>query len=60
MTVYKHQTDFTLENGTVLPGIEIAYTTYGQLNAAKSNGRMAIPWAVAWIVATPSAIPCPS
>jgi homoserine O-acetyltransferase/O-succinyltransferase len=37
MKVFKHQDVFTLENGTLLPGIEIAYTTYGQLNADKSN-----------------------
>lgn len=37
MTVYKHETDFVLESGAILPGIDIAYTTYGQLNAAKTN-----------------------
>jgi homoserine O-acetyltransferase/O-succinyltransferase len=37
MTVYKYETDFTLENGAVLPGIDIAYSTYGKLNADKSN-----------------------
>jgi homoserine O-acetyltransferase len=28
---------FTLENGTVLRGVELGYETYGQLNAAKTN-----------------------
>ncbi len=37
MTVYKHHEAFKLENGASLPGVEIAYTTYGQLNADKSN-----------------------
>lgn len=37
MTVLKHQEAFKLEGGALLPGIEIAYTTYGQLNADKSN-----------------------
>lgn len=37
MTVYKYEQPFTLENGTVLPQIEIAYHTYGSLNASKSN-----------------------
>lgn len=37
MMVLKHQEAFKLEGGALLPGIEIAYTTYGQLNADKSN-----------------------
>jgi homoserine O-acetyltransferase len=37
MKFFDHQADFTLENGTVLPGIRIAYDTYGELNADKSN-----------------------
>ncbi len=37
MIIYKYDKDFELENGTVLPGIDIAYTTYGKLNADKSN-----------------------
>jgi len=35
--VYKYQQKFELESGEFLPGIEIAYTTHGQLNADKSN-----------------------
>jgi homoserine O-acetyltransferase len=37
MKFFDHQADFTLENGTVLPGFRIAYDTYGELNADKSN-----------------------
>jgi homoserine O-acetyltransferase/O-succinyltransferase len=37
MTVYKHEQPFILENGAVLPALEIAYNTYGSLNADKSN-----------------------
>jgi homoserine O-acetyltransferase/O-succinyltransferase len=37
MRVYKYDEDFKLENGTRLQGIEIAYHTYGTLNADKSN-----------------------
>jgi homoserine O-acetyltransferase len=37
MKFFDHQADFTLENGAVLPGIRIAYDTYGELNADKSN-----------------------
>lgn len=37
MTVYKYEQPFILENGTVLPAIDIAYHTYGNLNADKSN-----------------------
>ncbi len=37
MTVYKYDTNFTLESGAILPAIEIAFTTYGKLNAAKNN-----------------------
>ena len=37
MKFFDHTQDFTLENGTVLPGIRIAYHTYGELNAAKNN-----------------------
>lgn len=35
--VYKSETPFQLEKGDWLPQIEIAYTTYGTLNAHKSN-----------------------
>ena len=37
MNFFDHNTGFTLENGTVLPSLRIAYHTYGQLNADKSN-----------------------
>jgi homoserine O-acetyltransferase/O-succinyltransferase len=35
--IYKHPFPFQLENGEWLPEIELAYTTYGQLNEDKSN-----------------------
>lgn len=34
---FKYEQPFTLENGAVLPEIDIAYHTYGRLNADKSN-----------------------
>jgi homoserine O-acetyltransferase len=37
MRFFDHPGPFTLENGAVLPGIRIAYDTYGTLNADKSN-----------------------
>lgn len=37
MKFFDHTDDFTLENGTTLPSLHIAYHTYGQLNADKSN-----------------------
>jgi homoserine O-acetyltransferase len=37
MNFFDHNTDFTLENGSVLPSIRIAYDTYGKLNEAKNN-----------------------
>jgi homoserine O-acetyltransferase len=37
MKFFDSQTDFTLENGTVLPSLRVAYHTYGQMNADKSN-----------------------
>lgn len=37
MKFFDHNADFILENGAVLPSIRIAYHTYGQLNADKSN-----------------------
>ncbi|MBI9068730.1 MAG: homoserine O-acetyltransferase [Salinivirgaceae bacterium] len=33
----KHNTEFVLESGEILPEIEIAYTTYGKINDAQSN-----------------------
>lgn len=35
--VYKHAAPFHLENGEWLPEFELSYTTYGDLNASKSN-----------------------
>jgi homoserine O-acetyltransferase len=35
--VFKYNKAFQLENGQVLPSLEIAYHTYGELNAAKDN-----------------------
>lgn len=37
MKIFDHTDDFTLENGTTLPSIRIAYDTYGELNEDKSN-----------------------
>lgn len=37
MKFYDYQADFTLENGSILPSIRIAYHTYGKLNATKTN-----------------------
>lgn len=37
MNFYHHQAPFELENGAVLPGITIAYHTYGTMNADGSN-----------------------
>ncbi|MES2004745.1 MAG: homoserine O-acetyltransferase [Bacteroidota bacterium] len=37
MKFFDHPTDFTLENGAILPSIRIAYDTYGQLNDDGSN-----------------------
>lgn len=34
---YKYTKLFPLENGSVLPGVEIAYHTYGKLNERKDN-----------------------
>jgi homoserine O-acetyltransferase len=35
--VFKYNKAFQLENGQALPSLEIAYHTYGKLNAAKDN-----------------------
>lgn len=35
--MFNYSPDFTLESGEILPGIELAYHTYGRLNADKSN-----------------------
>jgi len=37
MKTFKYTDSFTLESGFTFPAIEIAYTTYGQLNTDKSN-----------------------
>jgi homoserine O-acetyltransferase len=34
---FRKNTEFKLENGTVLPGIEICYHTWGKLNEARDN-----------------------
>ena len=35
--IYKYPHPFTLESGEVLPSLEIAYDTYGQMNSERSN-----------------------
>lgn len=40
--IYQHQQNFSLESGEILPAIDIAYNTFGQLNEAKDN--------VIWVV----------
>ncbi|PVD53880.1 homoserine O-acetyltransferase [Terrimonas sp.] len=35
--IFEYKQPFTLENGTVLPGYHLAYTTLGKLNARKDN-----------------------
>ena len=37
MNLFTHNEPFILENGKVLPSLQIAYHTYGTLNEAKSN-----------------------
>lgn len=37
MKIFESQAEFSLENGTVLPSLRVAYHTYGQMNADKSN-----------------------
>lgn len=37
MEYFQYHQSFTLESGATLPGITIAYHTYGSLNAAKDN-----------------------
>lgn len=37
MKYFQHNEPFELENGAVLPRLNIAYQTYGQLNASRSN-----------------------
>jgi homoserine O-acetyltransferase len=37
LELYHYHQPFELENGTVLPGLTIAYHTYGKLNHEKSN-----------------------
>lgn len=34
---FHYQKQFKLESGEILPGFQLAYTTYGQLNSQKSN-----------------------
>ena len=35
--IFRHQKNFILENGTVLPGYHLAYTTFGTLNEKRDN-----------------------
>lgn len=35
--IFRHQKNFTLENGSVLPGYHLAYTTFGTLNEKRDN-----------------------
>ena len=35
--LYRHNAPFKLESGEVLPSLEIAYDTFGELNEAKDN-----------------------
>ncbi|MBF9252602.1 homoserine O-acetyltransferase [Pontibacter sp. 172403-2] len=35
--VFHYQKEFELESGAALPGLQLAYTTYGQLNTQASN-----------------------
>lgn len=35
--VFDYNQSFTLENGTILPGYHLAYTTLGKMNAEKNN-----------------------
>lgn len=35
--IYRYEKEFELESGEVLPSLEIAYDTYGRMNADKSN-----------------------
>ncbi|MFR9651515.1 MAG: homoserine O-acetyltransferase [Rikenellaceae bacterium] len=35
--IYKHDKPFTLESGEVLPELQIAYSTYGEMNASRDN-----------------------
>jgi homoserine O-acetyltransferase len=42
---FHSQTDFKLENGTVLPGIDICYHIWGKMNEDKDN--------VIWICHSP-------
>ena len=37
MTIFKHNQPFLLENGVTLPGLEIAYATFGNLNETNDN-----------------------
>jgi homoserine O-acetyltransferase/O-succinyltransferase len=36
-SIFNHTGSFTLESGVSLPGLHLAYTTHGRLNAAKNN-----------------------
>ncbi len=37
MKIFNHSHPLTLENHVILPNVQIAYDTYGELNATKSN-----------------------
>ena len=36
--------DITLQSGTILPGAQIAYKTFGTLNAARDNAIVYPTW----------------
>ncbi len=37
ISLFQYNHPFLLESGAILPGLHLAYSTYGQLNAAKDN-----------------------
>ncbi|HEU0227575.1 MAG TPA: hypothetical protein VFQ86_07550 [Arachidicoccus soli] len=36
-SIYHHNEEFVLESGEIIPSFHLQYTTYGKLNATKSN-----------------------
>ena len=35
--IFQYNQPFTLETGTTLPGLQLAYTIHGKMNEAKDN-----------------------